>query len=460
MTVFTLASNLPNDSFADWSDIALWQGGQIPNGPSAQVFLNNISPNFYFVEVMQSEPISIGSFNMQSNDLLLYGSLRSAGSVTVAAPAEIQIYGGALSAQSLRLAGGGGNDVGIVGVGTVSVAAPLYNNSAIVSGNAEGLSTQTALTVSAAYIQNNGLLEASVNSTLTVEVTQTGGIANYVWGTLVGGTYEVESGGTLDLQTNGLVHSLSAHVVYDGLGAGTIATYDPRSGHYVSLEQTLGLVTRSGTLELDAGTYSTSGTLSVAGTLTLFGDAKFSAGTLYLPPNGQLNLLLAVPGGGQEVSGGRVIDDGNIFADGSGGGVAVINAPVLGGGTITIGPAVTIINEHMQSVTTTATLELTQSDSNAIRFSDGTGAVILDNPASVTGHFQDFRAGDKIELPNVALSSITAHAYTKGMLTLKEGNGVLHFAFDGSYSTADFLLQAGANGAGTLIVGVAPAVSA
>lgn len=460
MTVYSLTSNLPDDSFADWSDTALWQGGLSPGDPSAQVFLNDVSPNFYFLEVMQTESISIGSLSLQSNDLLIYGSLSSAGSVTVAPASSIQIYGGTLSAQSLHLNSGGNNNVGIVGVGTVEVAGPIYNESAIISGNAEGLSDQTALTVTAPYIRNDGLLEASVNSTLTVQVTHSAGFANYVPGTLVGGTYEAETGGVLDLQTNGLVYNLAADVIYDGQGGGVIATYDPASGQYVSLEKTLGLVTPSGTLELDAGTYATTGTLTVAGDLKIFGDAQFSAATLYVTGNGQLELLLAVPGGGQEVGGGRVINDGKILADGSGGGIATIDAPVLGGGTIVIGPSVTVINEQMKPVTTTATLDLAGADSNATQFSDGTGAVILGSPASVTGAFQNFQAGDRIELPNVALSSITALTYANGVLTLQEGSTALHLAFTGSYSTADFSLEAGANGAGTTLIGMAPASSA
>jgi hypothetical protein len=72
MTVYSLTSNLPDDSFADWTDIALWQSGHVPDDPSAQVFLNTLNPDFYFVEVLQGEHISIGSLNIQSNNLLIY----------------------------------------------------------------------------------------------------------------------------------------------------------------------------------------------------------------------------------------------------------------------------------------------------------------------------------------------------------------------------------------------------
>ena len=457
MTIYTLSSSLPDDSFTDWTDPSLWEGGQAPDDPSAQVFLNSAGANFYFPEVEQGEQISIGSLVMQSNNLLLYGSLASAGSVTVGAASGIQIYGGALSAQSLHLNGTGTVDVGIVGVGAVTVAGPVYNDSSIISGNATGLSDQTVLTVSAAYFQNSGLLEASVNSTLLVRITHPGGLANYVSGTLVGGTYEAEAGGVLDLQTSGLIYSDSADLIYDGQGGSVIASYDPSAGQYVPLQQTLSLITQSGILELDAGSYTTAGTLTVAGDLKLLGDAVFSAGTLYVTGGGHLDLILAVPQGGQEVSAGRVINQGAIFADGSGGGTTTIDSAIQGSGTLTIGPSVTVLNEAMQPITTTATIELTKAVSNTIQFSDGTGTVILDSPAAMSGHFQGFQTGDKIELPTIALSAVTSYSYANGILTLQEGSTALHLAFSGGYSTADFGLEAGANGAGTILIGLAPA---
>ena len=460
MTAYTLSPSLPNQSFTDWTKTSLWAQGSAPDDPSAQVFLNALPGSFYFVEVAQGESISIGSLFVPSNALVLYGSLTSAGTVSVGAAGAIEIYGGSLSAQSLILGGPAVPVSGVTGVGAITIAGPVYDDSSIIGGNATNLSSQTALTVTAAYFQNNGLLEASVDSTLTVALTHPGGFANYVSGTLVGGTYEVTTGGVLDLQTNGLIYSLSAEVIYDGPPvAGVINSYNPSTATYVSLEQTLSLVTPSGTLELDAGSYSTSGMLTVAGDLHLIGEAQFSAGTLYITGNGHLDLTLAVPNGGQEVSAGRLINNGAIFADGSGGGTALIDAPVLGNGTITIGPEVTVLNNQMQPVTTTATLELAGAVSNAIQFSDGTGTLILDSPAAVTGHFQNFQAGDKIELPSVALSAITSYAYANGVLTLHEGNTALHLAFAGSYSTADFSLEAGASG-GTILVGVAPPASA
>ncbi|HMA51815.1 MAG TPA: hypothetical protein VKP60_18785 [Magnetospirillaceae bacterium] len=63
MTVYTLSSTLPEDSFVDWTQNSLWTQGKAPNDSSAQVFFNDIGRN-YFVEIGQTEHISIGSFSL------------------------------------------------------------------------------------------------------------------------------------------------------------------------------------------------------------------------------------------------------------------------------------------------------------------------------------------------------------------------------------------------------------
>lgn len=47
-------------------------------------------------------------------------------------------------------------------------------------------------------------------------------------------------------------------------------------------------------------------------------------------------------------------------------------------------------------------------------------------------------------------------SYAGGTPTIHENGSVLHLAFTGDYITADFSLQAAANGAGTALIGVAP----
>jgi hypothetical protein len=466
MTVYTLSSSLPEDSFIDWTQTSLWAQGNAPDDSGAQVYFNDTGSD-YFVEIAQAETISIGSFSLAANHLLLAGTLVSAGSVSVAADAGLQIYGGSLSAQSLHLNGTPLVDVGLLGVGTVTVAGPIYNDSAIISGTETGLSSLTTLTLNAAYIDNLGLLEASVASTLTVTVTLASGLANDAYGTLTGGTYDAESNATLNLGTNGVIVNDAATLILDGAGTDVIASFNPSTGQYVPIQSSLTEVTAAGTLELDAASYTTGGTLTVEGMLRLVGAANFSAGTLYVTSGGAVDLSDAYPGESMTLSAGRILNNGQIFVDAAGGAIATIAGPVSGAGSIVLGPAVTsILRYGGPPVITTANAELTGADSNSLTFSDGTGSFLLDVPASFTGAVQHFTAGDSILLPSVAPSSVTAYSYagsaSSGVLTLQEGNTPLHLTFTGSYTTADFALSTDpASGGlaitGTSLIGVAPA---
>jgi len=466
MMVYTLSATLPEDSFVDWTQASLWAQGSAPNDPGAQVFFSDTGRD-YFVEIAQGETISIGSFLLEANHLLLDGTLVSAGSVSVAAGAGIQIYGGALSAQSLHFNGTPSVDVGLVGVGTVTVAGPIYNDSSIISGNETGLSSLTTLTLNAAYVDNLGLLEASVGSTFTVNVTLAWGLANYAYYTLTGGTYDAESNATLNLKTDGLIVNDSATLTLGGAGTDIIASYNPSTGQYVPIQSSLTLVTSTGTLELDAASYTTSGTLTVEGMLKLVGAASFSAGTLYVTSGGNVDLSDAYPGESMTLSGGHILNNGQIYVDAVGGAIATISGPVSGAGSIVLGPAVTtILHYGGPPVTTTANAELTGADSNSLTFSDGTGSFLLDLPASVTGSVQHFTAGDSIVLPHVTQASVTSYSYagsaSSGVLTVQEGSTTLHFNFTGSYTTADFALSTdSASGGlaitGTSLIGVAPA---
>jgi len=464
MTVFTLSSTTSDGGFVDWTRPSLWAQGSVPDDSGAQVYLDDVGQN-YLVEIAQAETISIGSFALQSNHLVLEGTLVSAGSVTVAPSSGFQIYGGSLSAQSLILNGTPAADVGLVGVGTVTIAGPVYNDSSIIAGNATGLSSQTSLTLTAAFIDNSGLLEASVGAVFTVAATVPWGIANYAYGTLTGGTYEAFSGGTLNLKTNGLIYNDAASLVLDGAGTDTIASFDPSSGHYVPIESSLTLVMKTGTLELDAASYTTGNTLAVQGLLKLVGEASFSAANLYLTSNGEALLSDAFPGEAMTLSAGKIINNGKIFVDAVGGGTATIAGTVSGTGAIVLGPEVTTIDKTGHTIITTATADLTGAVANSLSYSDGTGTFVLESPAPVTGSFQHFTSGDRIVLPHVALSSVTGLSFSGGVLTLQEGSAALHLAFTGSYSAQDFALSTdSASGGlaitGTSLIGVVPVIHA
>ena len=466
MTVYTLSSTLPENSFVDWTQTSLWSQGTAPNDSGAQVFLNDTGHD-YFVEIGQGESISIGSFSLAGNHLVLDGALSSAGSLSVAPDAGIQIYGGTLIAQSLHFYGTPIVDVGLVGVGTVTIAGPVYNDSSIIGGSATGLSDLTTLTLNAAYIDNLGLLEASVGTVFTVNLTRASGLANYAYNTLTGGTYEALSDATLNLKTNGEIVNDAATLILDGSGTDIIASFNPSTSQYVPIQSSLTLVMSAGTLELDAASYTTGGGLTVEGLLKLVGAASFSAATLYVTSGGKVDLSDAFPAESMTLSAGLILNSGQIFIDAVGGASATIAGPVSGTGSIVLGPAITsIVHLGGPPVTTTANAELTGADTNSLAFSDGTGSFILDTPASVTGSVQHFTAGDLIVLPHVTQSSVTSYSYagsaSSGVLTLNEGSTALHLTFTGSYTTADFALSTdSASGGlaitGTSLIGVAPA---
>ncbi|HMA51814.1 MAG TPA: hypothetical protein VKP60_18780 [Magnetospirillaceae bacterium] len=352
-------------------------------------------------------------------------------------------------------------------MGTVNVAGPIYNDSSIIGGSATGLSTLTTLTLNAAYIDNLGLLESSVGTVFTVNVTQASGFANYAYSTLMGGTYEAQSDATLNLKTNGVIVNDAATLILDGSGTDIIASYNPSTGHYVPIQSSLTQVTSTGTLELDAASYTTGGTLTVQGLLKLVGAASFSAGTLYVTSGGKVDLSDAYPGESMTLSAGHIINNGQIFVDAVGGATATIAGPVSGTGSIVLGPEVsTIVRFGGPPVITTANVELKGADCNSLTFSDGTGSFILDMPGSVTGSVQHFTAGDRLILPGITRSSVTSYSYagsaSSGVLTLHEGGTTQHFNFTGNYTTADFALSTDqASGglaiAGTSLIGVTPA---
>jgi hypothetical protein len=265
----------------------------------------------------------------------------------------------------------------------------------------------------------------------------------------------------LNLKTNGVIVNDAATLILDGSGTDIIASYDPSTGHYVPIQTSLTQVTATGTLELDAATYTTGGTLTVQGQLKLVGAADFTAGTLYVTSGGKVDLSDAFPGESMTVSASHIVNGGQIYIDGIGGGAATLSGPISGAGAILLGPQVTNYVRG-QPVTTTANVELTGADSNSLGYSDGTGSFILDNPAAVTGNVQHFGSGDAIVLAHVAPSSVTSWSYADGVLTLNEGGTALLLHFSGTYTAQDFALSTdSATGGlaitGTSLIGVAPA---
>ena len=467
MTTYNLTYGLTPNGYSlaspyDWNNPGLWLQGSAPDSPSAQVFFTNVIDEGYAIAVEPGSSISIGSFSLAASRLVIEGQLTSAGSLMLNPDGNlghdtggITLKGGSLTAQSLHIGPSTYSAVGLFGYGEVGVNGPLYNAGTISGGDG-------TLDIKAAYFDNTGILQAS-NGTLIIATTSASGFANDVSGTLVGGTYETGTGATLDLKTPGLIHSDSAHLIFSGDASAVITSYDPSSGHYVSLQSSLTLITALGVVELDGGTYATPGSLTVAGNLQVIQNSSFTAGdTLYVTASGMVDLSVApggVPGlpGHLTVTARQIVDNGEIYADAYGGGVAKIDAAVTGGGgEILLGPEVSQYNINRQLQTTTAMVEITRSvTSTYLAYSDGSGTFILDAPGQFHGTFKNFQAGDSIVLTGIDFSKVTGFGYAGNTLSVHENGTVIHFAFAGDYTTGDFSLQAAPNGAGTAIIGVA-----
>lgn len=457
MSEYDLSIALADGTFIDWSSPSLWAGGQVPNDPSALVVFQPITGKTYFAEIASGETFAANTLDMPAHHLLLSGTLNLQNALNVTGQsAEVDLYDGTLSAASIHLAGAP-YWRGIVGVGHVTVGGQLYNQSSIDADEQPGLASGTTLTVQAGTLVNSGLLEASPFATLTVSAIH---FTNYSNGALSGGTYEADNG-TLDLHTPGLVKIDDASLIL-GNGTSVIASYDPVSGHYDPISSTLSAITAHGRLEADATRYGTTVGLTDYGSILISGSgAEFQGPRLSVASGGTVTLSGDSSSDNVVIWVGQLSNNGTITAVAGLGSSSpnIISAPaVTGTGTIVIGPENSDI-EHGQTVYYYASAELTGMVSNAIKFSDGTGTVILDTPKGMTGAFQQFQAGDHIILSGVTYSSVTGYDYSgsasSGTLTIHEGAASIRLAFTGDYTTADFSLSSNTHGLG--IVGVAPA---
>jgi hypothetical protein len=457
MPEYDLSTTLADGTFIDWSSSSLWANGRVPDDFGAQVIFQPVDSKTYYVEIATGESFKIRSLDMEAHHLLLSGSLAVKNGLDVTSQsAEIDMFDGSLTAGSITLAGATFWR-GISGVGQVTVSGELDNQSSITSEIEVNLSPGSILTVNAGTLVNGGALGASPGSTLIVDAVN---FTNFHQGTLSGGTYSVTDG-TLDLHTPGVITTNDASLVFD-TGTGMFS-YDPASGHYVSIESTLANITAGGSLRLDAAAYTASVALSDSGSIVIFGDgAQFAGPSLSVSSGGTVSLD-GTSSNNVVISVSQLSNNGIITAVAAIGGAGpdIISAPAItGAGTIVIGPETSDI-ERGQTVFYFAAAELTGTVANAIKFSDGTGTVILDTPRGMTGSFLQFQAGDHIILSGVPFSSVTGYDYSgttsSGVLTIHEGSTAIQLGFTGDYMTADFSLSSNARGLD--ILGVPPAGS-
>jgi hypothetical protein len=156
----------------NWNDPARWSSNVVPNSPTVDVIIPEITVNgiggTYISSIFINEAYTVSSLSITFNDLAIWGLQGATGALTVAHnltvsdQAEITMAGGvSLSADSID-----NNGILIQGSGNITTTG-LFLNETQVSGT---------LNLTAGSLTNAGILHAT-GGTFTVTVTP-GGFTN------------------------------------------------------------------------------------------------------------------------------------------------------------------------------------------------------------------------------------------------------------------------------------------
>lgn len=404
-----------------WHDPSIWVGGVVPNGAAADVVLPTTplaAGGLYIssVTVSSDETYSVGSLDIANQILELDGKLSVLGAIAIGTGASIHLGGGTLIAGSLFNEG-----AGISFAGELSVAGLLSNSSRILG---------MGLTMTAARLINSGTLEAGPGN-LIVNVPAAA-FLHFEGGSLTGGTYAAADG-TLFLNVGGVIASTATTITLNKGGA--IASFDPVSGMYLPLQETLNFIAPSGALSLSGQSYDW-GELSIDGVLALY-NAALTSDQLTVGPTGQIT-------GGGTISA-PVFNSGLIVASGG----LDIEGPVTGPGRLVIDAGTVFSPVLFKS----STLELGTPTSQDVVFSNNVGTLIIDDPASFTGTiapsslFNTHSTGDVVILKGLSLVGLQGHSYegnsTAGVLSLHYSSGTTNLNIVGDFNAGSFNFSAG-----------------
>jgi hypothetical protein len=432
MTTTTFLADSAQQS-VNWNDPARWSGGVVPNSPTVDVIIPEItvngsgSPYTSFITVYDTYTVS--SLSLAHNYLVLNGA-----NLTVAHNLDISNFGeiDLLGAVSLSAGSIDNNGFDIQGSGTITTTG-LFLNETTVFGS--------GLNLTAGSLSNAGALIAP-GGTFTVTVTP-GGFTNLSGSTLSGGTYRAGGFGNseLDLNVGSVIDTDAADIQLDF--GGTIYSYDDVSHAYVSLASSLHSIAGSGTLFLGHQTYNWSN-LTVDGSLTV-STATLNTSQLTVDNGGKVFGIGTI--------GGPIVNNGTIIA-GPIDNVAVnstdhlfISGVISGAGTLEIASA-RITTDRGRITYTSVPLELGAAASSNVVFGDGRGTLKLDDVAEFTGKIQPAAAGgDIILLRGIAFDQVTSYNYSgdshAGTLAIQTTGGETDLQFLGDFTTADFYLKAG-----------------
>ncbi len=449
----------PNNNEVDWSNPSSWYGGIVPDSADAQViiptvtFTNGGGVYTSFITIESGESYAVQSVTISNNYLSLIGNLSISGALDLQTGSEIDLAGGTLSFGSLD-----NDNIDLQGYGQIVTTGTLDN-----TGSIAGTGNGTGLIIDAATFQNTGLIGADGDGLSTAASTVTVHAASdpdLVDGTLGGsGTYSVYASGILDLDLGGLITTDAATIdierYFGNNLTGQINSFDAATGTYVSLQSTLTAIAAPGRLVIDSFNYVTPNTFRVDGELTLTESGTFTAPVLTVDAGGTVDGIGTVTG--TIVNNGLIESKNPIVSEPltePSTGYVVLDGPISGTGTLEVGPGIVSYQIGIrppQRIVQRATLELGGPTAQNVLFADDTGILILDNPASFSGTITaQFPAPDEdmVVLDGISLGTVTAYNYSGdangGTLTIDEGQTSQTLAFAGDYTTASFLLSAGA----------------
>jgi ribosomal protein S28E/S33 len=433
MTTTTFRAD-PAHQLVNWNDPARWSGGVVPNSPTVDVIIPEITligsgtPYASFINVTAAYTVS--SLSITFNDLVFNaaGTLTVAHNLTVSDQAEITMNGGgSLSADSID-----NNGILIQGSGNITTTGLFLNETWVAGG----------LNLTAGSLTNAGILQATGGS-LTVTVTP-GGFTNLSGSTLASGIYRAGglwgTGNNIYFNVGSVIDTDAANILIDG---GAVYSYDDVSHAYVSLTSSLHSVAGSGTLWLAHQAFAWSN-LTVDGSVTL-NSATLSSSQLTVDAGGKV--------AGIGTLGGAIVNNGTVIAgpvDGwaiNTGDTLLITGTISGSGTIEIAPA-RVTTYRGITTYTSVPLELSGAASSTVVFDDGRGTLKLDDVAEFSGKIAPVASGgDIILLRGISYDSVTSYNYSGdshgGTLAIQTTGGEIELQFLGDFITNDFFLLAG-----------------
>ena len=451
MTQYNFAPQTTDTSVA-WDDPSIWAGGAVPDSADADVVIGPITDNAYgydlsyLIDIGAGESFAENTVSLTANYIQLEGTLSVAGIFSLD-PGELDMNGGLLSAGTLE---NGGSD--IQGSGTIVTPNAFVNTGTIASGTG-------ALTLDVGSLQNEGELfgEGQIN------VNITGADASPFDGTLTGGTYGVETGGTLILGLGAAITADAADIqfgtsIYPENQDSFIDSVDS-SGDTLGLQDTLQTITTTGTFNLYGGAFVSTQAVTIEGVLVLSSGGSFSARRTTISAAGNISGVGTLSG--PLVDNGIVSSLGTVFSNFS---TLLVTGEVSGSGALVIAPAVVITSTLYESsipdyIVTPNVLELQSADSVGVTFQSGAGELVLDDPQGFSGTITpsppEFTGESTnytldyniVQLTGISLASVTSTSYSGntdgGVLTISEGSVSQTLNFAGDLDTQSFALSAG-----------------